>query len=112
MSHATFPEKAYEHPIKLIVYNLGYLPRSDKVIKTYTSSTLESLENGLKLISIGGVISVMCYPGHAEGFEEEEAVVRWAEQIPPKYGTIFYHTQLNKPTSPRLLIIKKNENCC
>ena len=107
MSHATFPKKAYEHPIKLIVYNLGYLPRSDKVIKTYASSTLQSLENALKLIPVGGMISVMCYPGHSEGLEEEEMVVCWAKQIPPNYATIFYHIQLNKPTSPRLLIIKK-----
>lgn len=107
MSHATFPKEAYNQPIKLIVYNLGYLPGSDKQIKTYSPSTLESLRNALKLLSPGGMISVMCYPGHKEGVDEEAAVVSWAKEIPPNEATICYHTQLNKPTSPRLLIVKK-----
>lgn len=106
-SHATFPPEAHEKPIKLIVYNLGYLPRSDKQIKTLAHSTLESLENGLNLLQKGGMISVMCYPGHEEGKVEEGAVLAWAQKLPPKEIKSWHHTQPNKPNSPNLLMLEK-----
>ena len=56
---------------KLIVYNLGYLPGSDKLLTTKTSSTLLSVEKALSLIAPNGAISITCYPGHEEGKKEE-----------------------------------------
>ncbi|NGX38291.1 MAG: hypothetical protein K1000chlam2_01464, partial [Chlamydiae bacterium] len=47
-SHETFPPLAYEKPIRLIVYNLGYLPGGDKDLTTRVESTLKSLQNALK----------------------------------------------------------------
>jgi methylase of polypeptide subunit release factors len=55
-------------PVKLIVYNLGYLPKSDKTITTKTKTTLKSIKNTLNLIEKDGGISITCYPGHLEGF--------------------------------------------
>jgi len=110
MSHENFPEESYQVPIKLIIYNLGYLPGSDKKIKTLHSSTIESIKKALALLIEGGMVSIMCYPGHSEGYDEEIAVVEFAKSLPPNQYEICYHTQLNKPKSPRLLIINKSSS--
>lgn len=54
-SHICFPEIAYKHPIRLVVYNLGYLPGSDKKITTMTEDTVKSVESALALLALGGL---------------------------------------------------------
>ena len=71
-SHTTFPEEIKSGTVRLIVYNLGYLPGSDKALTTKVETTLESINHAQRLIMEGGVISVTCYPGHPEGKKEEE----------------------------------------
>ncbi len=65
---------SFEPPIKLIVYNLGYLPGGDKTLTTSTETTLKSLKAALHLTRKGGAISLTCYPGHPEGKRELEAI--------------------------------------
>jgi ubiquinone/menaquinone biosynthesis C-methylase UbiE len=48
-SHETFPDQIQEKSVKLIVYNLGYLPGGNKSLTTRTSSTLHSLAAAQKL---------------------------------------------------------------
>ena len=62
-SHATLP---YCRP-QLIVYNLGYLPGSDKSLTTKVATTLQSVKNAFDILAEGGLISITCYPGHPEG---------------------------------------------
>lgn len=80
-SHATFPPHILPASVRLIVYNLGYLPGGDKKITTLTSSTLTSLTNALPLIKPGGAISLTLYPGHPEGAYEAQAVLAFAKNL-------------------------------
>ena len=80
-SHTTFKKALFQCPIKLIVYNLGYLPGSDKKLTTLTQNTLISLEKALDLIIPGGALSIICYPGHEEGKKETEAIESWTENL-------------------------------
>ena len=75
-SHAKFDEVE----AKLIVYNLGYLPGSDKIVTTLLETTLESLESAKKALAPDGALSIMCYPGHQEGAREAPAVEKWARE--------------------------------
>lgn len=73
-SHVDFPAA---EGVKLIVYNLGYLPgANNKALTTLTETTLQSVEKACHLVQKGGAISIMCYPGHPEGAREEEALIR------------------------------------
>jgi predicted methyltransferase len=63
--------------VRAIMFNLGYLPGSDKTCITRTISTLQALEQGLALLAPGGVLSVLAYRGHAGGAEEADAVAGW-----------------------------------
>jgi SAM-dependent methyltransferase len=91
--------------VKLIVYNLGYLPGGNKDLTTLAGSTLESLSKAAQLIAIGGALSITCYPGHPEGAREAEAVQKWVEGLDPEKWKISYHYWRDK--SPTLFFIVK-----
>jgi len=57
-----------------VVFNLGYLPRSDKQVVTRPASTIPALRAAAELLRPGGLLSVLGYQGHAAGVEEVSAV--------------------------------------
>ena len=61
------------------VFNLGFLPGSDKRVKTAAPTTLRALESLAAVLAVGGVLSVHSYRGHDGGGEEDEAVRQWFE---------------------------------
>lgn len=103
-SHAQLPAGTF----KLIVYNLGYLPGGNKNFTTQTASTLESLEKAAQLISIGGALSITCYPGHPEGAREEQAIEQWAKKLESNKWLIRRHMWREK--SPTFFFIIKLKN--
>ena len=105
-SHAHFPSSIPLHSVRLIVYNLGYLPGGDKSLTTETQSTLESLENALDLLMPSGAISLMLYPGHEEGEREAKAVIAFAKDLSKIKYEVTHHTHPDNPKSPSLLWIK------
>ena len=105
-SHVTFPPL---NSVKLIVYNLGYLPKGDKSITTLTQTTLASVTQALELIVAGGAVSIVCYPGHAEGATEEKSLVAFASALSQERFTVFFHQHINRKSSPSFLwIVKKS----
>lgn len=94
--------------LKLIVYNLGYLPGGDKSFTTQVSSTLASLQKALELLSPGGVISLTCYPGHLEGAKEEKELINFSSSLNPKEWTSSIFSWNNRKASPSLLLIQKS----
>lgn len=73
--HAQFPAYLAPGTVRLIVYNLGYLPGGDKTRTTTAEGTIRSLVAAQKLLAVGGALTVMCYPAHPEGCVEAEAVL-------------------------------------
>lgn len=67
--------------VRAVMFNLGYLPGSDKRVITASDSTLPALEQSLELLAPGGRISVLAYTGHPGGREEAEAVKAWAGRL-------------------------------
>lgn len=107
-SHADFPQLCFEHPIRLVVYNLGYLPGGNKGLTTLTESTLESVRQALKFIMPGGAVLITCYPGHAEGAKEEKALQEELSKLSPMQYNICVHKFINRTSSPSLLLIQNN----
>lgn len=76
-SHATLAAHAAEKSVSAIVFNLGYLPGEDHAFTTESVETLTALDAASRLLKPGGVLSVVCYPGHPAGATEAEAVESW-----------------------------------
>lgn len=72
-------DKVIDRTLQAAVFNLGYLPGSNKELITQPTSTLRALDIALKKLKGGGMLSVMCYPGHVGGEEESQAVLAWFE---------------------------------
>lgn len=53
--------------VRLVAFNLGYLPGGDKGIITTSSTTLLALEAAKKVLMPGGLISLVVYIGHPGG---------------------------------------------
>ena len=60
--------------VKAIMFNLGYLPGSDRTMTTVAQSTITALSAAQCLLSPGGVMTVIAYRGHAEGEQETTAI--------------------------------------
>jgi hypothetical protein len=59
------------------MFNLGYLPGSDKRVTTLPATTLQALAASLDNLRTGGVLSVLAYRGHPGGQAEADAVATW-----------------------------------
>jgi len=93
--------------IKLIMFNLGYLPGSDKSVITQTESTLTALEQATKLLIKSGLITIAAYPGHTGGDTETLAIEKWHQQLDARKFSVESIYSSEKETAPRLYIIKK-----
>lgn len=105
--HSQFPTSIETGTVTLIIYNLGYLPGNNKDLTTLTHSTLESLKQALALLKPGGLISITCYPGHAEGLNEQIALLDFVAYLPANEWSCCHHQWLNRKKSPSLLLLQK-----
>lgn len=104
--HSLLPEEIPPDSLRLIVYNLGYLPGGNKQQTTSTTTTLNSLRAALLLLKKGGCISVTAYPGHPEGKNEEEKLLQFCATLPPQEWSACHHRFCNRKDSPSLFLIQ------
>jgi len=90
-----------------IMFNLGYLPGSDKMTITRPSSTLPALNASLRLLKNGGIITVIAYPGHCGGAEEAAFVADWQQSLDTSFKTHKLTSKPNNSNAPILYSIEK-----
>ena len=96
-----------KEPIKVIMFNLGYLPGSASEVITKPYTTIKAIEKGLQLLEPNGLLSVIVYPGHDGGEEEALMVTQYIARLNSyEYGVIQYQN-INKRKSPYLLAVEK-----
>lgn len=102
-------EEAAGRPEKTVLaaamFNLGFLPRSDKRIITRAPTTLAALTQAAGALVPGGVLAVHAYGGHAGGREELEAVTAWCEALPFAAWSVTRYCLCNKPRNPESLFL-------
>lgn len=110
-SHADMGEKipAQLHgKIRVIMFNLGYLPGGDKSVITLTDSTLIALTIAARILANNGIITLLAYPGHQGGDLETDQVEKWCKQLDAKQFEIrIIYSSEHKDTAPRLFAISK-----
>ena len=96
--------KYIKEPIKGAIFNLGYLPRTDKSVTTHAGTTLQALESLTELLLPGGRIMLVIYYGHEGGEIEKEAVLDWAKALPQAQWHVMKYSPLNQIHTPPLLV--------
>lgn len=110
-SHARMEEIIPEPDHGLInaaMFNLGYLPGSDKTIATQTESTLAALSAASRLLSPQGIITIVAYPGHEGGAHETEQVRLWCEKLDSERFKIdLIEAKPNDCSAPKLFAVTR-----
>ncbi len=89
--------------VKLVVFNLGFLPGSDKTIKTQPNTTIIGIEKSLDLLMNNGVLLVISYTGHEGGLEEKNAVENYLKKLNQKEYNVFKFQFINQINNPPIL---------
>jgi len=94
--------------IKVIMFNLGYLPGGDKTIITQTESTLQALTKAGQMLADQGLLTIMAYPGHPGGALETQQVEHWCAQLNPLHFTVAtLSSSTENNSAPKLITITK-----
>lgn len=110
-SHALMSERIptlLHGSINAIMFNLGYLPGSDKNVMTQAESTIAALIEARQLLSPHGIITIIAYPGHAGGALETERVRDWCENLERDLFKVeLIHAKSNDDAAPRLFAVTR-----
>lgn len=98
-----------KEPIDLAVFNLGYLPGSDKSITTNAQDVIQCLQSLLIQLSSTGRVVIVAYPGHHEGKREVDTLIEVLQSIDNQSFRSFSLVHLNGTNKPpQLFIIERN----
>lgn len=79
-------DKLEVNNVNLILYNLGFLPGSDKKIITSYKTTIESLAKAYNLLADEGKIVIASYIRQKNGLEEYEKIIEYLNNNNLKYN--------------------------
>lgn len=98
----------YKHKISLIIFNLGYLPKGDKSIRTKPNTTIQAIDQGYQLLNNKGIILITVYPDtnqkNTTGKEEEQDLLKHLREHYPNQYTIYHNT--DNQNAPYLIELK------
>jgi 16S rRNA C1402 N4-methylase RsmH len=86
------------------IFNLGYLPGSDKSITTTGSSTIRAIEQLLQLLKPEGIIVLVIYHGHEEGKSEKELVMDYVKNLDQKQAHVLQYEFINQKNDPPFVV--------
>lgn len=90
--------------IDVAIFNLGYLPSSDKHIITHQDTTLTAVEWIIHHLKPQGRCVLVLYYGHEGGNEEKEAVIQFASQLPQDSYQVLCYQFINQRNAPPICL--------
>ena len=91
--------------IRGAMFNLGFLPGSDRSVVTTPAATVRALTDLRDFMAPGGVVSVHCYAGHTGGGEETQAVDDFCAKLPWRVWRVVRSETANKPRNREMLFL-------
>ncbi len=86
--------------ISAIMFNLGYLPGTDKALITHTETTMIAVQAALELLKSGGLLTIAVYPGHAGGAAEGRSIAAWSEALDSRRYEVQHLRPVNRAAAP------------
>lgn len=116
-NRATLFHAGHEHiaelvgePVDAAVFNLGWLPGTDKALRTRAETTLTAVNAALDKLKEGALMTICVYPGHPEGRDELDRLIAWGRALPGEKYDVMARAYLNQSGDPPVLIaVKKNK---
>lgn len=99
--------KYISEEISAVIFNLGYLPGSDKTITTNSGTTWKAVIDILSLLKKGGIIVLVIYHGHEAGKVERGEIETAVATLDPTKTEVLRYEFLNKADAPYVIAIEK-----
>ncbi|MGY3724017.1 Putative rRNA methylase [Granulicatella balaenopterae] len=112
-SHSNLPKYIdSDTKIKAAIFNLGYLPKSDKSIITLPKSTIAAINSIQDYLIPGGRIVIVAYYGHQNGQEELDAISTYLSQQDQQDWSVLQYQFINQKNCPPICFCleKKQKN--
>ena len=104
-SHTKMRKYAKEETVDCIVFNFGYLPGGDHQLATKADTSIEAIRQGLRLLKVGGMMSLCIYSGGDSGFEERDAILSFLKFLDTKYYLVILSSYYNRPNHPPIPVM-------
>ncbi|MPM18542.1 hypothetical protein SDC9_64954 [bioreactor metagenome] len=91
--------------VDFAMFNLGYLPGGGHNITTQAATTTKSVKETLRLLSKGGFITIIAYPGHESGKIEFEEVKKLLSTLPTRMFAVNSWVSVNAANKPPILYV-------
>lgn len=89
--------------LNFIIYNLGYLPKGDKNIKTNDTTTIISMTKALNMMATNSIMLITAYLGHPGGKDENYAVKELLSSLNQKIYNVVGYEFINQRNNPPIL---------
>ncbi|GHH97362.1 class I SAM-dependent methyltransferase [Neobacillus kokaensis] len=86
------------------IFNLGYLPGSDKTIVTRPETTIAAINQLLEIMAPEGIIVLVIYHGHDEGAVERDALLQYCSTIDQKTAHVLQYQFINQKHHPPFIV--------
>ncbi|MDR2833563.1 MAG: class I SAM-dependent methyltransferase [Streptococcaceae bacterium] len=96
--------KYLNNNLKAAIFNLGYLPNSDKSIITIPDNTIRAIEAMMKHLLPTGRIVIVVYSGHLEGIIEKDILLEYVAKIPQEQFQVLNYQFINQRNNPPILL--------
>ncbi|WMJ81051.1 class I SAM-dependent methyltransferase [Clostridium sp. MB40-C1] len=97
-------ERYVKEEVKLVMFNLGYLPGKDKKVTTKADTTLIAIQKSLNILRKSGIIILIIYHGHKEGKEEKVLIENYIKNLDQKQYNVIQLSFVNQINNPPILI--------
>jgi len=86
------------------IFNLGYLPGSDKTIITRPETTIAAIEQLLDLMAPEGTIVLVIYHGHEQGAVERDSLLQYCQQLDQRSAHVLQYQFINQQNTPPFIV--------
>lgn len=99
-----FMDKYISDKVKVVMFNLGYLPGGNHLIATKPQNTITAIDTSLKLLKEGGIIMMVIYYGGDSGFAEKNAIINHIKKLDYKKYSVLVMDYINWINCPPIAV--------
>jgi predicted methyltransferase len=108
-SHTEIGKLVTTGSASVILFNLGYLPGTNRELVTQAETTIQALVGSVAVLKKKGVLAVICYPDHPGGDDEAAQVLAYLRGL-KNFRLAKYELLSTNRSSPFLLIAWKKSH--
>lgn len=86
------------------IFNLGYLPGSDKSVITKPNTTISAVEQLLNVMAHEGIIVIVIYHGHPGGEIERDRLLEYCRDLDQNVAHVVEYKFLNQKNNPPFIV--------